>query len=144
MSKHLVPDELWEAIEPLLPPKSPKPKGGRHRLPDHACLTCTIFVLRTGLPWEDLPKELGRSSGMTCWRLLRNWLDTGARDRLHLSLTARIGAADQIDWERACLHSASVPTKRGASRPKRARRTAAIRALGAILWSTAAPRSRRS
>jgi transposase len=28
MSKELVSDELWEIIEPLLPPEPPKPKGG--------------------------------------------------------------------------------------------------------------------
>lgn len=43
MAKPLVPDELWEIIEPLLPPK---PKSGRPRVPDHAALTGIIFVLK--------------------------------------------------------------------------------------------------
>jgi len=72
MSKPLVPDALWETIEPLLPPEPPKPKGGRPRVPDRACLTGIVFVLRSGIPWELLPAEMGCGSGMTCWRRLRD------------------------------------------------------------------------
>lgn len=75
MAPPIVPDELWQIIEPLLPPEPPKPKGGRPRIPDRQCLAGILFVLRTGLPWEDLPQELGCGSGMTCWRRLRDWND---------------------------------------------------------------------
>jgi transposase len=142
MSKPLVSDDLWDAIEPLLPPEPPKPKGGRPRVPDRACLTGIIFVLRSGLPWEMLPQELGCGSGMTCWRRLRDWQAAGVWDRLHRALLDRLGEADQIDWERACLDSATIPAKKGAMRPARIRRIAANRARSATLWSTAAaPRS---
>lgn len=70
MAKALVTDELWETIEPLLPEEPPKPKGGRPRVPDRATLTSILFVLKTGIPWEMLPQEMGRGSGMTCWRRL--------------------------------------------------------------------------
>jgi len=50
MGKELVSDELWEAIEPLLPPESPKPKGGRPRVGDRAALTGIVFVLKSGIP----------------------------------------------------------------------------------------------
>lgn len=63
----LVPDDLWEAIEPLLPLHLPKPKGGRPRAPERAALAGIIFVLRTGCPWRLLPPELGCGSGTTCW-----------------------------------------------------------------------------
>ena len=43
-------DELWEIIEPLLPPEPPKPKGGRPRVPDRPALTGIISVLKTGIP----------------------------------------------------------------------------------------------
>ena len=143
MSKPLLPDDVWEIVEPLLPEEPPKPKGGRPRVPDRACLTGIIFVLKTGLPWEYLPQELGCGSGMTCWRRLRDWQAAGVWDRLHRALLDRLGEADQIDWERACVDSASVPAKRGASRPARAQRIAANRARSATLFRIGvAPRSR--
>src|SRR5215210_8625473 len=68
MSKELVTDELWEIIEPLLPLEPPKPKGGRPRIDDRAALSGIIFVLKSGIPWEMLPQEMGCGSGVTCWR----------------------------------------------------------------------------
>jgi len=109
----LVSDELWEVIQPLLSPEPPKPKGGRLRVPDRAALAGIIFVLKTGIPWEMLPQEMGCGSGVTCWRRLRDW------KRLHHVLLNRLGRADQIDWGRAGLDSASIPAKKGARRPGR-------------------------
>jgi transposase len=58
MAKELVTDELWEAIEPLLPEEPEKPKGGRRRIDDRAALTGILFVLKSGIPWERLcPKR---------------------------------------------------------------------------------------
>jgi transposase len=119
MSKILVSDALWHRIEPLLPEEPPKPTGGRPRVPDRACLTGIIFVLKSGLPWELLPTEMGCGSGMTCWRRLRDWHAAGVWDRLHRLLLDELGQADQIDWSRACVDSASVPAKKGAPRPDR-------------------------
>lgn len=83
MPRKLVSDELWSQIEPLLPKHKPRPKGGRPRIPDRAALTGIIFVLKTGIPWEDLPQEMGCGSGMTCWRRLRDWQEAGVWESLH-------------------------------------------------------------
>jgi transposase len=113
----LVPDALWEAIEPLLPHEPPKPKGGRPRLPDRAALAGIVFVLRTGCPWRLLPNELGCGSGTTCWRRLRDWQVAGVWQQLHETLLDWLGDEAAIDWSRSSLDSISVRAKRGASRP---------------------------
>jgi len=69
----------------------------------------------TGIPWEDLPQELGFGSGMTCWRRLRQWQREGVWERLHQALLYRLRQYDQIDWSRASIDGASVASPRGAS-----------------------------
>ena len=143
MAKELVSDELWEFVEPLLPEEPPKPKGGRPRLDDRAALTGILFVLKSGIPWEMLPQEMGCGSGVTCWRRLKEWQEAGVWERLLSVLLDRLGGDDQIEWERASLDSAIIPAKRGAQRPERIRRIRGNRARSATLWSTGeASRSR--
>ena len=108
MAKQLVSDALWAVIAPLLPPARPKPKGGRPPVPDRAALTGILFVLKTRLPWEYLPAELGCGSGMSCWRRLRDWHEAGVWERLPRVLLERLESAGQIDWRRAALDSADV------------------------------------
>jgi transposase len=143
MAKELVTDELWEVVEPLLPEEPPKPKGGRPRVDDRAALTGILFVLKSGIPWEMLPQEMGCGSGMTCWRRLKEWNEAGVWKELHHKLLDRLGKADEIDWHRASLDSASVPAPGGAKRPARIRQIKERRAQSAMLWSTeGASRSR--
>jgi transposase len=136
MAKELVTDELWEVIEPLLPEEPLKPNGGRPRVDDRAALTGILFVLKSGIPWEMLPQEMGCGSGMTCWRRLKEWHEAGVWEELHRTLLDRLGKADHIDWERVSLDSASVSAPGGAQRPARIRRIRANRARSATLWST--------
>jgi hypothetical protein len=58
-------------------------------------------------------------------------------ERLHQALLERLGEADQIDWSRASLDSASTPAKRGAEKPARIRQIRENRARSATLWSIA-------
>ncbi len=122
MAKPLVDDDLWNLIEPLLPPPRPRRRRwpGRRPLDDRAVFTGIVFVLKTGIPWEDLPQEMGCGSGMTCWRRLRDWQAAGVWKRIHRVLLERLRAADRIDWSRAVVDSASVRAVGGGEkdRPK--------------------------
>ena len=108
----LVPDELWLAIEPLLPPVRPKPKGGRPRASDRAALAGILFVLRTGIQWHEVPAELG-CCGKTCWRRLGEWHAAGVWAGLHRVLLEQLHGAGALNWSRAALDSASLPAKKG-------------------------------
>ena len=108
MAAALVPDALWSLIRPLLPASMPKLQGGRPHVPDRACLTGILFVLRSGIPWRMLPKQLGCGSGMTCWRRLRDWQHAGIWDLTHFVLLNWLSRDGQIDWSRAVVDSCSV------------------------------------
>ncbi len=110
MAKPLLPDELWKRIEPLLPPAKPRRfrYPGRKPIDDRKTLLGILFVLKTGIRWEDLPQEMGCGSGMTCWRRLRDWHEAGVWQALHELLLAELNAADRIDWSRAAVDSSSV------------------------------------
>jgi transposase len=141
MGQPLVSDELWSVIEPGLPRQRPRPRGGRPPVPDRACLTGIVFVLKTGIAWEDLPQEMGCGCGMTCWRRLRDWQQAGVWEGLHRVLLELLHEADRIDWSRALVDSATVRAVGGAKKPARIPRIAANPA--ANIMSPATPRGLR-
>src|SRR5579859_6980678 len=104
MSKLLVTDELWAIVEPLLPKHQPGPKGGKPRVPDRVCLTGILFVLKTGIPWEDFPHEMGRC-GMTLWNRLEQWTKAGVWQELHAVLLDHLRGLDALDLERVIVDS---------------------------------------
>jgi len=129
MAKPLVSDELWELIEPLIPKvKRRRRYPGRKRLDDRKVLTGILFVLRSGIPWEYLPQEMGCGSGMTCWRRLRDWQRAGVWEKLHELLLSKLHYAERIDWSRATIESSHVHAFGGAPRPAPARSIAHAKA----------------
>lgn len=148
MSKLLVTDELWSLVEPLVPKHAPSPKGGHPPVPDRVCLTGIVFVLKTGIGWEDFPHEMGcpRKGGMTLWNRLHDWHAAGVWHQLHALLLAELNQADQIDWGRAAVDSSSVRAVHGGKKRATARWIEPNAAASTTSWSTARARrcARRS
>jgi len=118
MAKPILDDDLWEIIEPVIPKRKRRFRyPGRKPIPDRAALTGILFVLKTGIGWEDLPREMGCGSGMTCWRRLRDWQEAGVWDKIHRLLLNKLRQADQIDFSRAVVDSASVRAVFGGQKP---------------------------
>ena len=124
MGKLLVPDELWNLVEPLLPKHPYVPGVGKPRKDDRACLTGIIFVLKTGIPWEDFPQEMG-CCGMTLWNRLDEWRQAGVWEQLHRLLLDKLRGADEIDFSRVIVDSASVRAIHGGKKRDPAPWTAA-------------------
>jgi hypothetical protein len=121
MSTPLLPDALWNLIQPLLPPSPRGANGGRPRLPNRACFMGILFVLRSGIPWEMLPQELGCGSGMTLAPVTR--LARGghlATDLLLLfSLLDWLARYGETDWSRAVVDGSSIRAVFGGCRRDR-------------------------
>lgn len=91
-------DELWQAIQPLLPATRRQLRGGRPWVGDRAVLGGITSLLRTGLPWRRLPAwELGCGRPVTCWRWLRSWQAAGVWAALHARLRDWPGDGGSVD-----------------------------------------------
>ena len=110
MAKAILDETLWQMIEPLLPPPKPRRKRypGRKPISNRQALTGILFVLKTGIPWEYLPQEMGCGSGMTCWRRWRDWQEAGVWDRLHQLVLSLLPQEGELDWSLAVVDSSSV------------------------------------
>jgi transposase len=111
MSRHDLTDRQWQVLEPLLP--SPKNGPGRPRIDNRKCLNGILYVLKTGIPWADLPAEYGSPS--TCWRRFDEWSEAGVRDRIWRALLSTLDQAGKIEWAAAFLDGSFVPSKKGAT-----------------------------
>ena len=124
--EELVPDGLWERVESLLP--APKPRRhrypGRRPLDDRAALAGIVFVLRTGIAWNQLPTGLVGCSGVTCWRRLRDWTEAGVWPALHELLLAELRAAGALDLDRCAVDGSHVRALKGGTTSARRRSTA--------------------
>ncbi len=124
-----VPDALWERIRPLLPAARPRPKGGRPRHDDRKMLDGIFYVLRTGIPWKALPREIGAASSVHA--RFQEWHQAGVfRKRWEAGLLA-YDPAPGLVWEWQALAGALTkapldglgpgpnPTDRGKAGTKR-------------------------
>jgi transposase len=123
MAKPILEDSLWQLVEPILPPPKPRRKKypGHKPISNRQALTGILFVLKTGIPWEYLPQELGCGSGMTCWRRLRDWQEAGVWDKLHQLVLSLLQEQGVLDWSRAVADSSSVRAVGAGKKPAPAR-----------------------
>jgi len=133
MAVEILPDDLWREISSLLPPRpGPSSKGGRPPADERSALRGIIFILKTGLQWQMLPREAFGVSGFTCWRRFSDWTDAGVWPELHQRLLKRLGRLGGLDPQHGVVDSASVRAVLGGRTPGQTRRIAATMAANAM------------
>jgi transposase len=82
-------------------------------------LTGILFVLKSGIPWEDFPQEMG-CCGMTLWNRFNEWTQAGVWAELHAVLLDKLRKADALDLSRVVVDSSSVRAMHGGKKQDRA------------------------
>jgi transposase len=72
MSRHDISDEQWEIIPPYLKIK----RNGHRGRPSND----SLWILRTGSPWRDLPSEYGL--WQTVYKRVARWAQLSVWDKL--------------------------------------------------------------
>ena len=126
-------DAQWARLAPLLPPQ--KPATGRPNSDHRLVVEGMLWLLRTGAPWRDLPKDYG-SHATVATRFYR-WRKAGILDRAFAALLADGDARGTLDWRlhsldatvvRAHQHAAGAPKGGILSKSPRSGRRSAGRA----------------
>ena len=92
-------EEEWRIIEPLLPPT----RQGGERRDDRQVLDGIFYVLRTGIPWDDLPARYGPHT--TAYNRFNRWARQGIWQRLFDGLARRHPASLEMIDSTAVLES---------------------------------------
>jgi transposase len=103
----LMPDALWEEIQPLLPkpPKTHPFGGGRPRVSDRRAMDAIFFVLRTGCQWNALNKT-GLCSSSSAHRRFQEWVKAGVFLAIWRKRLTRYDELKGIDWKWQSLDGA--------------------------------------
>lgn len=113
MVERLVPDELWELFERVVPPKPTRPQGGgRRRYDDRQVLAAIVFVATSGCTWRQLPPVFG-ASWQTVYRRFAEWSRARVWAKLYRVILDELGAGGDLDWSRCAIDSVSVRAAKG-------------------------------
>jgi GntR family transcriptional regulator, trigonelline degradation regulator len=108
--KPILDDAVWAAVEAQLPPAKPRRflHPGRKPVADREALSGILFVLQNGIQWNELPVEMGFGSGVSCWRRLRDWQQSGVWERIQGILLSKLPSADRVDFSRVVVDPTAV------------------------------------
>lgn len=106
-----LPDDLWQAVRPVLGPEKSIGTIGRPSIPYRTILDGILWVLRTGCQWKAVPKEFG--SGSTLHRRFQQWTTLGAFLKLWQLMLSDYDRRRGIGWSWQSLDGAMTKAPLG-------------------------------
>ena len=106
--ERLVPDELWELFQRVVPAAPVRPQGGgRRRYGDREVLAAIVFVATSGCTWAQLPPCFG-PSGPTAHRRFAEWSRARVWAKLYRVVLDELGSRGKLDWSRCAVDSVNM------------------------------------
>ena len=107
--ERLVPDELWELFQQVVPEPPARPQGGgRRRYGDREVLAAIVFVATSGCTWQQLPSASFGPSGATVHRRFAEWTKAGVWTELRRLLRKELGIRCEQEWSRCAIDSVNA------------------------------------
>jgi transposase len=113
--RHALSDEQWEKIKGLLPGKPGDP--GRTAAVNRLVVDAVLYVLKTGIPWEDLPDRFGKPNSV--WKRFDRWCASAVWERIAAALNDPDLEEVQLDSSSVKAHPVASTGRRRASEKKR-------------------------
>ncbi|WP_310436982.1 IS5 family transposase [Streptomyces sp. 3330] len=112
--ERLVPDELWELFQRVVPEAPSRPQGGgRRRHGDREVLAAIVFVATSGCTWQQLPSASFGPSGATAHRRFSEWTKARVWAKLYRLVLDERGSRGELDWSRCAIDSVNMRALKG-------------------------------
>lgn len=112
--ERLVPDELWQLFQRVVPEAPTRPQGGgRRRHGDREVLAAIVFVSMSGCTWQQLPSASFGPSGATAHRRFTEWSQARVWVKLHRLVLDELGFRGELDWSRCAIGSVHLRALKG-------------------------------
>ena len=112
-------DEQWSIIQPLIPDPPRRPDGkGRPWKDARDIMDGILWILRTGAPWHDMPKER-YPPYQTCHRRFQQWVRTGIFEKILQALATDLHDRGGIDLSECFIDGTFIVAKKGGTKLER-------------------------
>ncbi len=113
MARSDMSDLEWEFIKAVLPRKT----RGKKRVDDRRVINGIFYVLRTGIPWADLPEQYGPPT--TVYNRFNRWSKAGIWEVMFAAVSVELDDEDEegssVDATIVRAHLAAAGEKGGSS-----------------------------
>ena len=85
MRRHEISDECWDRIKDMLPGRPGQ--NGWIAQDNRTFINAVLYILRTGIPWRDLPERFGKWNSV--WKRFDRWSLKGTWQQIFEALASQ-------------------------------------------------------